>query len=186
MDGGDPFDRIMSAMDGPMVVVTASAGGERAGCLVGFHSQSSIGPGRYCVWLSKANHTSRVARYATHLGVHFLSVDDLELAVRFGTLSGDRVDKFADRNVVSGPGSTPLLPECANRMAVRKVAVLDEGGDHLAVVTEPVLVHDAVPFEPLMLSQLPDLRAGHPAEERDRPATMRARRAHPDGAPGIR
>jgi hypothetical protein len=56
---------------------------------------------------------------------------------------------------------------------VRKVAVLDEGGDHVCVVTEPVSVRHASPFEPLMLSHLQGLRAGHNAEERHGPPTMR-------------
>jgi flavin reductase (DIM6/NTAB) family NADH-FMN oxidoreductase RutF len=59
------FGAIMSALDTPLVVVTAAQAQEKAGCLVGFHCQSSIEPSRYCVWLSKANHTYRVA-----LGFH--------------------------------------------------------------------------------------------------------------------
>ena len=66
MTTADPFDSLMASLDPPMVVVTAAAGGERAGCLVGFHSQSSIEPARCCVWLSKANHTYRVALLAAH------------------------------------------------------------------------------------------------------------------------
>ena len=77
-----------------MVVVTTAVAGERAGCLVGFHAQSAIDPQRYCVWLSKANHTYRVALRSTHLAVHFLTEDDLEVAEHFGTLTGDDVDKF--------------------------------------------------------------------------------------------
>jgi flavin reductase (DIM6/NTAB) family NADH-FMN oxidoreductase RutF len=37
---------IMSALDAPLVVVTAAEAQERAGCLVGFHCQSSIEPAR--------------------------------------------------------------------------------------------------------------------------------------------
>jgi len=86
---------IMSALDTPLVVVTAAETQERAGCLVGFHCQSSIEPARYCVRLSKANHTNRVALRSTHLAVHFLPAADLWLAERFGILTGDRTDKFA-------------------------------------------------------------------------------------------
>ncbi|MCT1909143.1 hypothetical protein ACH0CV_13930 [Brachybacterium paraconglomeratum] len=46
------FATLMAATDPAMVVVTTAAGGERAGCLVGFHAQSSISPERYCLWLS--------------------------------------------------------------------------------------------------------------------------------------
>ncbi len=85
----DAFSRLMASLDAPMVVVTTAMDEERAGCLVGFHAQSSIDPGRYCVWLSKANHTYRVVLRSTHLAVHFLTEDDRPLAVHFGTRSGD-------------------------------------------------------------------------------------------------
>lgn len=168
------FNQLVGSLDTPMVVVTAAVEGERAGCLVGFHAQSSIDPSRYSLWLSKANHTYRVAQFATHLGVHFLTGSDRELARVFGTLSGDDVDKFEGFEARSGEGGAPLLSECANAMVVRKVAVLDEGGDHVCVVTEPVEVRASVPFDPLMLSQVKDLDAGHPVEDHDEPASLRA------------
>ncbi len=76
----DAFDGLMSSLDTPLVVVTTAVGDERGGCLVGFHAQSGIDPGRYCLWLSKANHTYRLALRSTHLGVHFLTEDQLWLA----------------------------------------------------------------------------------------------------------
>ncbi len=67
---GDSFNAVVSSQDPGLIVVTTAEAGERAGCLVSFHSQSSIGPQRYCVWLSKANHTYRVALRSTHLAIH--------------------------------------------------------------------------------------------------------------------
>jgi len=64
---------------------------------------------RYCVWLSKANFTYRVALRSTHLGIHFLTAADLPLAERFGTLTGDQVDKFAGVRTVPGPGGVSVL-----------------------------------------------------------------------------
>jgi flavin reductase (DIM6/NTAB) family NADH-FMN oxidoreductase RutF len=168
------FSSIMSSLDAQLIVVTAADGGERAGCLVGFHAQSSIDPDRYCVWLSKANHTYRVALRATHLGIHFLGEADLSLAVRFGTLTGDTVDKFDGLGVQKGPGGVPLLKQCPNRLAVRRVALLDEGGDHVCVTTEPVAVRTGGPFKPLWLSHAGDLQPAHGNEERNRPPTERA------------
>ena len=63
-------------LDPALVVITAADGAERAGCLVGFHSQCSIGPDRYAVWLSKANHTYRVGMLAEVFAVHFLGAED--------------------------------------------------------------------------------------------------------------
>ena len=40
--------------------------------MVGFHSQCSVDPGRFAVWLSKANHTYGVALRAEVFAVHFL------------------------------------------------------------------------------------------------------------------
>ena len=106
----DAFSTIMSALDSPLVVVTTAVGDERAGCLVGFHAQSSIDPERYCVWLSKANHTYRVALRATHLGIHFLTARQLTMAELFGTQTGDTVDKFEHLSVDANPWGCPCLP----------------------------------------------------------------------------
>jgi flavin reductase (DIM6/NTAB) family NADH-FMN oxidoreductase RutF len=161
----DAFDSLMSSLDPPMVVVTAAAGGERAGCLVGFHAQSSIGPARYCLWLSQANRTHAVALRATHLGVHLLSQGDHRLAERFGAVSGDDVDKFAGLDVVDGPHGVPWLAAVPHRLAVRPVALIDDDGDHTGVVAEPVAAETAGRFRPLRLSDVDDVTAGHDADD---------------------
>lgn len=171
----DLFASIASSLDPAMIVVTTAAAGERAGCLVGFHAQSSIEPPRYAVWLSKANLTYRVALLSTHLGIHPLTSADRELAVLFGTVSGDEVDKFARVGAIDGPGGVPLLGTCAHHLVARKLTVLDEGGDHVCVVTEPVEVVSAGPFRPLRLSDVADLDPGHATQERPHPPTERAR-----------
>ena len=167
------FDILMARLDPPMVVVTATDGRERGGCLVGFHAQSSMEPGRYVVWLSKANHTYRVALHGQHLAVHFLDRADLELAEVFGTLSGDDVDKFERVEWDPGPGGVPLLRRCPNRMVLRRVALLDEGGDHVCMVGESLQAEHRDPFTPLRLSDVTHLPPGHEHEERPRPSTER-------------
>ena len=161
----NPFEEIMSSLDPRMVVVTTAVERERGGCLVGFHVQSSIAPARYAFWLSKANHTYRVGLRATHFGIHFLTVDDLPLAELFGTKSGDTTDKFRDLPVGSGPGGVPVLTRCQHRLVVRRIAQLDEGGDHVCITTEPVEVHSSGRFEPLLLSHVSHLEPGHRADE---------------------
>ena len=170
------FDAIMRSRDAELIIVTAAEAGERAGCLVGFHSQSSMGPQPYCVWLSKANHTYRVALHATHLAIHFLTTADRGLAERFGTLTGDRADKFAGLAVTPGPGGAPLLAACPNRLTVRPTALLDEGGDHVCVITEPVAAQSGGPFRPLRVSDVGHLVPGHGSTERPDPPTERAAR----------
>jgi flavin reductase (DIM6/NTAB) family NADH-FMN oxidoreductase RutF len=172
----DAFDELMSALDTPLIVVTTAVGDERGGCLVGFHAQSGIDPERYCIWLSKANHTYRLALRTTHLGIHFLTVDDFALAERFGTLSGDDVDKFEGLSVEVGAGQTPLLADARNRLVVRRVALLDEGADHVCITTEPIAAETMGPFRPLRLSAAVNLVPGHDNDERNHPPTERAAR----------
>ena len=167
----EAFDSLMTSLDGPMVVVTTAVAGEQAGCLVGFHAQSAIDPQRYCLWLSKANHTYRVALRSTHLAVHFLTRDDLELAEHFGTLTGDDVDKFDGVALHTGVDDVPLLDRCPHRMTVRRVALLDEGGDHVCLTAQCLEAETTGQFEPLRLSHVSDLVPGHQADERADPPT---------------
>ena len=170
----DSFDQLMADLDPPMAVVTTAVDGETAGCLIGFHAQSSIEPARYTVWLSKANHRGRVAQRATTLAVHFLDADQHDLAEHFGTLSGDDLDKFADVAHDTGPDGVPLLQACSNRFVGRRVALLDEGGDHLCVVIEPQQAWAGPHVRPLRLGDVSDLSAGHDNDERNTPPTERS------------
>ena len=162
----EAFDRIVESLDQPLVVVTTAVGDERAGCLVGFHAQSSIDPGRYCLWLSKANHTYRVGLRATSFAVHFLSAADRELAVAFGTRTGQEVDKFADVRWTAGPGGVPLLDDCPNRLVLERVALLDEGSDHVCLTADVLNAQCPTSFVPLRLSAVADLEPGHDNDER--------------------
>ncbi|MFG1926813.1 flavin reductase, partial [Cryptosporangium sp. NPDC048952] len=74
------------------------------------YAQSSITPQRYCVWLSRANHTYSVARRSDYLALRFLAEDDLPLAAHFGTQSGDTIDKFADLATATGAGGYHCSP----------------------------------------------------------------------------
>jgi flavin reductase (DIM6/NTAB) family NADH-FMN oxidoreductase RutF len=160
----DAFDALIAGLDAPLVVVTTAAGGERAGCLVGFHSQSSIEPRRAAVWLSRANRTYRVALAASHVAVHALTVGDRALAARFGGETGDEVDKFAGLGWTEGPGGVPLLGACSHRMVLARIALLDEGGDHVLLTGAPVAAESPGAFTPLRLGDVAgEIHPGHPA-----------------------
>ena len=162
----DAFDDLIASMDGAMVVVTVAAGDERNGCLVGFHSQSSIDPPRYAVWLSKANRTYELAVTATHVAVHPLAADQHDLAERFGGQTGDDVDKLAGCAWTSGPGGVPMLDATPGRFVGRIVERVLDAGDHACLVLEPVDATGPGPDRPLRLSMADDIDAGHPADER--------------------
>lgn len=162
----DAFTTLMSSIDPPLVVVTTSAEDERAGCLVGFHAQSSITPQHYCLWLSKANHTYRVGLRAPSFAVHFLTADDLELAERFGTLTGEETDKFEGLDVELDEHGVPLLKACPNRMSLERLAMLDDGSDHVCLTTRVSSSHSSGDFTPLRVSDAVHLDPGHESEER--------------------
>jgi flavin reductase (DIM6/NTAB) family NADH-FMN oxidoreductase RutF len=161
----DVFGTLMASSDPPLIVLTTAADGEPAGCLVGFHVQSSITPQHYCVWLSKANHTYRVSLRAAHFAVHFLTVEDFTLAEHFGTLSGDDTDKFAGVDVDLENG-VPLLRGCPNRMSLERIAVLDDGGDHVCLTTRVSSAQTTGSFMPLRVSSATHLVPGHGSDER--------------------
>jgi flavin reductase (DIM6/NTAB) family NADH-FMN oxidoreductase RutF len=162
----DAFGTLMTSADPPLIVLTTAVGDERAGCLVGFHAQSSISPEQYCVWLSKANHTYRLALRSTRFAVHFLTTDDLAVAERFGTVSGEDTDKFAGLDVEFDAAGVPLLRACPNRMTLERIAMLDDGGDHVCVSTRVVSAVNARRFEPLRVSGAAHLDPGHDSDER--------------------
>ncbi|MBT2448657.1 flavin reductase [Streptomyces sp. ISL-43] len=158
-------DVLDGVYDGPMYVVTAAAGGERAGCLVGFASQCSIHPPRFVVWLSVANHTYRVARGASYLTVHALGHGQRELAELFGGESGDRVDKFARVDWRQGGAGGPVLTEVRTWFTGR-IEQRIEGGDHVGFLLAPAggcgPPEGTVPAL-LRYSDVRDLEPGHPA-----------------------
>jgi flavin reductase (DIM6/NTAB) family NADH-FMN oxidoreductase RutF len=164
------FDRLVSATDPVMLVVTAAVGGRRDGCLVGFHAQCGIEPRRYALWMSKANGTTDLVtdERCTHVGVHLLRADQHPLARRFGTLTGDDVDKLAGLPWTEGPGGSVRLSDCPDHWVGRKVDLVDVDADHLCLVVEPVEVsrdRDPSSARWLRLGQVADLVAGHAPDD---------------------
>lgn len=162
MSADQPFQDAAAQLDYPMAVVTAAAGGERSGCLVGFHSQCSIKPPRYLVCLSKANHTYPVAVAADRLAVHLLDASEVALAAHFGELTGDEVDKFAGLAVEAGPGGVPVLADCRAWFAGRVLDRIDLG-DHTGFVLDPEGGRVSGPLGQLGFQRVRNLHPGHEA-----------------------
>ncbi|MFF9410262.1 flavin reductase family protein [Streptomyces anandii] len=163
MQGVDVF---MGRLNPDMFVVTAEAGGERAGCLVGFASQCSIDPPRFAVWLSKANRTFRVAERADRLAVHVLTREQHALAALFGGRTGDEgVDKFAEVRCTSRAGGAVVLDDAA-AWFVGRIVTRTDGGDHVAFLLDPVEsgARDDLDAPLLRLADTLDIEAGHPAD----------------------
>lgn len=134
---GSDFERLMAQLDYSLFIVTATAGGERSGCLVGFASQVSIHPQRFLVCISVKNHTFGVAQRADTLVVHFVPEQAEELALLFGGETGDEVDKFERCRWREGPGGTPVLSDLEDWFAGRILQQLDFG-DHRGFLLEPI------------------------------------------------
>jgi flavin reductase (DIM6/NTAB) family NADH-FMN oxidoreductase RutF len=162
----DVFDEVMRRRNTDMMIMTTAVAGERAGCLVGFHSQCSIEPDRYAVWLSKANHTCRLALRATHFGLHFLDRRHRDLAEIFGTLCSEEVDKFALTATHDGPHGVPVLDACPDWVVTRRTAFLEEGSDHICFISEPVDASAGPVGDPLRFADVAALTPGHEAEDR--------------------
>ena len=137
MDLADTFNRVVGGLEYPMFIVTARAGEEPLGCLVGFATQTSIDPQRFLVCLSHTNRTYRCARDTELLGVHCVPAGEAALAELFGGETGDDVDKFARCAWHDGPGSVPILDACENWFVGRVLRRVD-AGDHDAYLLEPV------------------------------------------------
>jgi flavin reductase (DIM6/NTAB) family NADH-FMN oxidoreductase RutF len=135
--GAAAVHELIDELDYPMFIVTVAAGGERAGCLVGFATQCSIDPPRFLVCISDKNRTFRVARGADTLVVHLVPEHAEELAELFGSNTGDDIDKFERCSWTEGPGGAPVLDECGNWFAGRILERVP-AGDHWAFLLEPV------------------------------------------------
>ena len=161
-DIGEVLHTITAGLDHPMAVVTATAGDERSGCLVGFMTQCSMHPVRFAVFISVENHTFDVAVRANALAVHLPGRDQKDLAELFGSVTDDVENKFDHCAWHPGPLGTTVLDDCVRWFAG---PVLDrfEGGDHTGFLVEPA--YGAAGPWPGQLSyqMVTDVSPGHPA-----------------------
>jgi flavin reductase (DIM6/NTAB) family NADH-FMN oxidoreductase RutF len=155
----DPF---LDALDYPMYVVTTRAGDDRAGCLVGFSTQTSIDPPRFLVCISQVNATARTVAAATHVAVHQVERTDKDLARLFGEESEDWTDKFAHCAWHDGPYDVPVL-DASPAWFVGEIVDRLDVGDHTGLLLAPVAGGDHRTGDILTFQQLKDLDAGHPA-----------------------
>lgn len=157
------FGDVVGRIDYPMYVVTAVAGDERSGCLVGFTTQASIDPPRFLAGISVANHTYPVARQADRLGVHLIPADRVDLAELFGGETGDEVDKFDHCAWHGGPDGVPILDDAEAWFSGPILAQLSFG-DHVGFLLEPDVAEvQDLASGVLKFSQVRDLDPGHDA-----------------------
>jgi flavin reductase (DIM6/NTAB) family NADH-FMN oxidoreductase RutF len=156
------FQRLVTRLDYPMFIATVAAGGERAGCLIGFATQCSIHPPRFLAGISDKNRTYRVAQDAESMAIHLVPEGATELAELFGGETGDDVDKFERCAWRPGPGDVPLLQDCPNRFVGRILERVDFG-DHKGMVLEPFYADEDEASGQLGFHRAKRIEPGHEA-----------------------
>ena len=114
------------------------------------------------VWISKQNHTFRVAHGAEALAVHLLDAEQRALAELFGATTGDDKDKFARCAWHDGPDRATILDDCRRWLVGRVIDQVD-GGDHVGFIVEPTSAHADPWTTQLGFQMVRDLAPGHPA-----------------------
>ena len=154
------FHTLMGRLPYPMFILTAAAGDDRSGCLVGFTTQVSIDPDRFLICVSQTNHTFGVVAQTDYVGVHFPPAEDRRLASLFGSETGDELDKFELVAWEEGPHGVPLLADLADRFVGHVIERVDFG-DHVGLLLDPVHV-DVGPDRPyLTFPQVEPVEPGH-------------------------
>ncbi len=166
------FDRFPAAVDNAVCVVTARAGEETDGCLVGFHTQCSLDPPRYLILLARSNHTTDLALQSDYLAVHLLAPHDVERAEWFGGLSAHRTPKFvpdaAPRRSSTETGELPLLDGVTAWFIGRIEERVDVLGDHIGFMLEPLEAGGHPAFGALRLHDVIHIHPGQPSASTSR------------------
>jgi flavin reductase (DIM6/NTAB) family NADH-FMN oxidoreductase RutF len=162
--GAQAFQSIVGRIDYPMYIVTALAGEERDGCLVGFTTQCSIHPPRFLVCMSDKNRTTRLLEQGggDAMVVHLVPEDGQQILELFGAETGDETDKFERCEWSPGPDGIPLLVDCPSWFAGRILERVPLG-DHIGHVLEPFAGDDPSSGGWFPFSRAKELEPGHEA-----------------------
>lgn len=129
------FRRALGTFTTGVTVITAcSAEGKPVGVTANSFSSVSLDPPLVLWSLAKTAHSLAVFKAADYFAIHILAAEQQDLSTRFASRGED---KFANLEVESGLGNTPLLDGCSTRMQCRTVHQY-EGGDHIIFVGEVV------------------------------------------------
>jgi flavin reductase (DIM6/NTAB) family NADH-FMN oxidoreductase RutF len=160
-DVSETFLSITGSIDYPILIVTCADGERRAGCVVGFATQTSFDPPRFLACISRANRTFRLATEVDALAVHLVPRAQADLVELFGGQTGDDVDKFARCAWTAGPRGVPLLDACPSWFA-GEVCERHDLGDHVGHLLAPFAAHHE-DGDWISVHEVRHIEPGHPA-----------------------
>jgi flavin reductase (DIM6/NTAB) family NADH-FMN oxidoreductase RutF len=146
---------VFDGLDYPMFIATVPGDG----CLIGFATQASIDPRRFLACLSNRNRTYRLARDSSHMAVHVVPEDRMDLAELFGGETGDEIDKLERCEWTEGRGGVPLITGCP--YLVGKILRSFDVGDHVAFELDVIEAHGSA--KPLLFQEAKRIEPGHEA-----------------------
>ena len=164
-DAGTTFPALAASLDYPLFIVTTADGERRAGCVIGFATQTSVHPPRFLACLSRENRTYRfaLAHDVDALAVHLIPRARARLAELFGAETGDEIDKFAHCAWLPGPRGLPILDDCPSWFA-GAIRARHDLGDHVGFVLEPFAAQYVPGEEIVGFQSVKDvIEPGHPA-----------------------
>jgi flavin reductase (DIM6/NTAB) family NADH-FMN oxidoreductase RutF len=161
MDAEQEFQKLVGALDYPIFIVTAAAGDERDGCVVGFATQTSIKPPLFLVGISEKNRTYEIAKEADVLVVHLVPESRKDLAEQFGGKTGDEEDKLSEVEWVEGPDGAPRISGLDSWFAGEIRDRLDLHGDHAGYLLAPVAASSGGEGPWLGFQAAKDIEPGH-------------------------
>jgi flavin reductase (DIM6/NTAB) family NADH-FMN oxidoreductase RutF len=127
-----------------LFIVTSSHRNLLAGCTCVWVSRSSFSPPLMLVCLAPSRHTLGVIEQSKSFCINILGEGSLDLARKFGMVSGHAGNKFDSVAFHRGPNGSPILDEAISFLEC-KLATVTPIGDHRLVVGE--LVDGAVQHE---------------------------------------
>ncbi|MDZ4159049.1 MAG: flavin reductase family protein [Anaerolineaceae bacterium] len=131
-------------------VVTAQHEGKRGGMTAAWATQTAVNHILVCIGKNSATRELILASNA--FGFNILTVDQIDLAWRFGRASSREVDKFERLPTHTLETGSPLLDECAAAFDCRVQEVFDSG-NHKLIVGEIVAAERMLEdYQPLIYS----------------------------------
>jgi 3-hydroxy-9,10-secoandrosta-1,3,5(10)-triene-9,17-dione monooxygenase reductase component len=127
----EKLNAVYDTMRAGLFIVTSAWRKRLAGCTCLWVTRVSFNPQLVAIYLSPARHTCETIERSKRFVLHSLADDSLELARRFGLLSGRETDKFSGVAWTPGGGGVPVLAQAAAVLECRLAGVEPQGDHHL-------------------------------------------------------